>query len=650
MRTWVAGTFVALLTLGLVAGVGWFLFGGPTGPTREEQALRVAELYAGAWQDRDWEAAAALTDAPADRVTDAHDELITDLEITGETVTAGAVAVERGRADVALAVTVTLGGIGDWAYETTLVMLRDEGDWRVRWSPDTVHPELDEDRALQRRVVEPERAAILAHDGTPITEPGTVHRVGIHPARVRNPEHVVEAFDEWTDVDPEDVETLLDRGDLRDDWFYPVVTMSEEAFGEVEAALRPVPGIVFRTAPARITPLDGFARHIVGVTGEITAELLEELGDPYRPGDEVGLFGLERVFERELAGAPSAEIVLIERRHRVEPGEDPPDDAPEPVAVVHRFDGDAPTAVDTTLDIAVQTAVEEALDGVEDPTAVVVLDAGTGAIRGAASRPLEAFDRALGGRFPPGSSAKIITAAGAVLDGLDPGTSLDCPATTSVGGLTIRNADDLDLGATTLAGAFAASCNTTFAELGGDLGRGLADVAERFGFGAEIELPLPLVVSRYPTPDDRAEAGAAGIGQARVEWTPLHAASVAAAVAADGWRPPYLLDDAGPGGTRPLGEGVAEALTEMMALVVSDGTGGAAEVPGPPVHGKTGSAEFGERGEGGAYPTHAWFVGFRGDLAFAVLVEGGGAGGEVAAPIAARMLAALDATDDADSG
>jgi cell division protein FtsI/penicillin-binding protein 2 len=61
-------------------------------------------------------------------------------------------------------------------------------------------------------------------------------------------------------------------------------------------------------------------------------------------------------------------------------------------------------------------------------------------------------------------------------------------------------------------------------------------------------------------------------------------------------------------------------------------------VPGRRVAGKTGTAEFGE-----ADPprTHAWFVGFSGDLAFAVLVEGGGVGGRVAAPVAGRFLAAL---------
>ena len=64
---------------------------------------------------------------------------------------------------------------------------------------------------------------------------------------------------------------------------------------------------------------------------------------------------------------------------------------------------------------------------------------------------------------------------------------------------------------------------------------------------------------------------------------------------------------------------------------------GPAAVPGQVVFGKTGTAEFGSTTPPA---THAWFIGFRDGLAFAVLVEGGGVGGRVAAPLAAKFLAA----------
>ncbi len=78
-------------------------------------------------------------------------------------------------------------------------------------------------------------------------------------------------------------------------------------------------------------------------------------------------------------------------------------------------------------------------------------------------------------------------------------------------------------------------------------------------------------------------------------------------------------------------------MKDLTAEVVRTGTGTGAAVAGQPVAGKTGTAEI-----GGPEPdrTHAWFIGYRGNLAFSVLVEGGGVGGRVAAPLAARFLTA----------
>jgi cell division protein FtsI/penicillin-binding protein 2 len=120
-------------------------------------------------------------------------------------------------------------------------------------------------------------------------------------------------------------------------------------------------------------------------------------------------------------------------------------------------------------------------------------------------------------------------------------------------------------------------------------------------------------------------------------------ATVAAAVASGSWHEPTMVVPASPAGGpvasgRPLPPGVAATLRELMLLVVEEGTGTAARLPGEPVGGKTGTAEFGT-----ASPprTHAWFIGFRDDLAVAVLVEDAGFGGSVAAPVARSFFAAL---------
>ena len=119
---------------------------------------------------------------------------------------------------------------------------------------------------------------------------------------------------------------------------------------------------------------------------------------------------------------------------------------------------------------------------------------------------------------------------------------------------------------------------------------------------------------------------------------------VAAAVDSGSLRLPRLVarspDDIAP--PRLLDPTVVSDLQTMMADVVNSPIGTAAGAGLPPgTYGKTGTAEFGT-----ANPpqTHAWFIGYRGDLAFAVLVVGGGIGGAVAAPIAAKFLDALGPT------
>jgi cell division protein FtsI/penicillin-binding protein 2 len=113
------------------------------------------------------------------------------------------------------------------------------------------------------------------------------------------------------------------------------------------------------------------------------------------------------------------------------------------------------------------------------------------------------------------------------------------------------------------------------------------------------------------------------------------------------WEPPVLLRDppaedgeasATPPAATHLADGAPDILHELMRRVVREGSGTAAAVPGADIAGKTGTAEF---GGGDPPPTHAWFVGIRGDLAVAVLVEDGGVGGEVAAPLAGQVLAEL---------
>jgi cell division protein FtsI/penicillin-binding protein 2 len=188
-----------------------------------------------------------------------------------------------------------------------------------------------------------------------------------------------------------------------------------------------------------------------------------------------------------------------------------------------------------------------------------------------------------------------------------------------------------------LADAFAQSCNAAFIGLAANLpDASFTSTAQQFGLGVTPHLGLDAFGGKVPTPSSDAERAATAIGQAKVAVSPLAMATVAAAVDAGSLHEPRLVagarDDTAP--PQPLDPTVVAGLQSMMAAVVTNGTASGAGLP-QDTHGKTGTAEFGT-----ANPpqTHAWFIGYRGDLAVAVIVTGGGIGGTVAAPIAAKFL------------
>ncbi len=329
-----------------------------------------------------------------------------------------------------------------------------------------------------------------------------------------------------------------------------------------------------------------------------------------------------------------------------------------------------------TVDMTVQRVAAEALGARKG--AVVALDPRTGAVLAMVSYPRydpnkinELWDDIISdpdrplinrvnyGLYPPGSVFKIImAAAGLQEDVVEPDTEFVDTGTVTAGGYVVHNYGDRVYGAHTFTEAFALSINTTFAKVGVELGADtLASYAEDFGFGQTPPWPLGGAKSVFPDPSnmDKAHVAQASFGQGEVLATPLEMALAAAAVANRGQiMKPYIvsqvldyhqkvLDEARPvSWLRPISAETAAQMTDLMVEAVNNGTGTAAAIAGVQVAGKTGTAEV-ENGE-----PHAWFAAFAPasdpQVVVAVLVENGGTGGTVAAPIAREViLAALRA-------
>ena len=265
------------------------------------------------------------------------------------------------------------------------------------------------------------------------------------------------------------------------------------------------------------------------------------------------------------------------------------------------------------------------------------------------------INRATQGLYPPGSTFKIVTLASALenLPDLDD-FSLDCTGYYAVGNYSVTEKEAH--GPQTLSQAFSNSCNTTFAALSQDLGyEMLGGTAQRMGFNFNFLFDDLIVYnSSYPIDHLSAEDLAwSAIGQGRVLATPMHMALIVSAIANDGMmlEPRLLKTITTPQGTsRPLpradepvrmvSTAVANRLEQEMIRVVRSGTGRRAALgDGYVVAGKTGSAEA---SDDKSIASHAWFVGYitneNAPYAISVLVENGGSGGGVAAPLARKVL------------
>ena len=348
-----------------------------------------------------------------------------------------------------------------------------------------------------------------------------------------------------------------------------------------------------------------------------------------------------------------------------------------------------------TIDSVAQTAAAKALNGRRG--SVVVLDTRTGGVVAMYSNPTfdpntiathndvaarKSFNqltadptnpmlsRVARELFPPGSTFKVVSTAIALDAQLVTPESqfpvlrqLDLPLTTR----TLSNFGGKSCGGS-LRDSFRKSCNTTFGQIGLDLGERFVTGSERFGLNhaaPPFDWSPGIVASRGPLPGtfkaQQPQFALDAIGQGDIAVTPIHMALVAESVATGGiMHVPHLMSSiedpndpthatkraATSTWRSVMKPGTASLLNEFMQLVVSDGTGTAAQLQGITMAGKTGTAQTRQ----GNAP-HAWFIGFAPaqapKYAIAVLLENDNnqnfeaTGGKIAAPVARDVLTAV---------
>ncbi|MEA2493027.1 MAG: penicillin-binding protein [Thermoleophilaceae bacterium] len=369
-----------------------------------------------------------------------------------------------------------------------------------------------------------------------------------------------------------------------------------------------------------------------------------------------GSAGLEKQYDDQLAGRQNEFASTVDE------------------LLGHRQEGED---IRTTLDVNAQKVALQALAGRKG--SVVAIEPGSGKVRVMASEPgfdpnritakggiggaASTLNRATQGRYPPGSTFKVVTASAAVDTGrYKPDSFISGKSPKVISGVPLKNFGNETFGAISLTDSLTHSVNTVFGEIGEKLGRKtMLDYMRRFGFQRKPPMDYPkeqmLASGAFPAKacGSGIDFGRVAIGQeCHLYVTPLQMAEVAATVANGGVRmKPQLVERivAKDGRVKRtfhakkaadvMSQQSAAQIGQMMQHVVEEGTGTAARLTGISVAGKTGTAEI-----PGTTENQVWFICFapadKPRMAVAVTIERTqGEGGTVAAPIAKQVLETL---------
>jgi len=453
----------------------------------------------------------------------------------------------------------------------------------------------------------------------------------------------------------------------------------------VETHRYALPGISIRVHPIRKYVYPRSTSHLIGYLGEINAEELKAADtSDYRPGSYIGKFGIEREYEKYLRGFAGGRQIEVNAKGKV-------------VRIrktVNAYQGDT---VYLAIDDRVQKRAELLLEG--KAGAAVAIDPQTGEILAMVSAPtfdanqfvkglsreqwreisanpaMPMENKAVRGLYPPASTFKIVTAIAALEEGVvDEKTTVTCTGAYKFGGRDFRCWKRGGHGTMNVIQALAQSCDVYFYQAGVKLGVDrIAKYSKMLGLGEPTGVGMDneksgLVPSskwkeeRFKKPWYPGETLSIAIGQGYNLVTPIQMASLVAAVGNRGiLYKPLLLHKIVPANgdseivTKPVERRKLKISQKTMDLVhqglwvvvEGGGTGGRARVRGVSVSGKTGTAQVVSRRlddiGGHKIPRpHSWFVGYapseNPQIAVAVIIEHGGDGSAVAAPVAQQMM------------
>ena len=541
--------------------------------------------------------------------------------------------------------------------------------------------EMSERNRVRIRPVAAPRGILFDRNGLALVDNRPAFTLSLIPREIDDRDTVIARLSVLLKIPLSELQEALER--VPPDSFRPVRVrrgLTLEEVTKVEERRLELPGVVVEVEPQRVYPTSTFAAHLLGYVREVSDDQMKQ--GRYRRGDMIGQSGLERLLDEYLRGRDGGERIEVDALGR-------------PVQVMRREEPDPGAQVITTVDRRIQEAAERAMAGRSG--AVVVMDPRNGDVLAMTSSPAFELDRlagnldkeewlkvirdpltplmnrALQSQYAPGSVFKVVVAAAGLQEGsLTPMDRIYCNGEFHLGQWTFKDWKEGGHGHVDTRTALIHSCNIFFYQAGLKVGpAAIARYAEAFGLGAPSGIDLggekpglvPFLDGRRRVDGRKWQAGDTvnmAIGQGQVLVTPMQVARMMSAVANGGvlWRPRLVQrvervdgslaysSSSKMTGRVDLSPIVWAFLRHALSGVVNEGgTGGAARIPGVEVAGKTGTAQSVNKSDAAKGQDHAWFASFAPaqdpEVVVVVLVERGGKGGQVAAPIAHQIYQSI---------
>jgi penicillin-binding protein 2 len=541
--------------------------------------------------------------------------------------------------------------------------------------------EMSDKNRIRIRPVAAPRGILFDRNGLPLVDNRPAFTLSFIPREMEDRDTVLARLSVLLSIPLVELRASLER--VPPDSFRPVRVrrgLSLEEVTRVEERKAELPGVIIEVEPQRVYPTTTFAAHLLGYVREVSEEQMKQ--GRYRRGDLIGQSGLERLLDDYLRGTDGGERIEVDALGR-------------PIQVMQREEPDPGGQVVTSIDRRIQEAAERAMEG--HAGAVIVMDPRNGDVLAMTSSPSFALDRlagnldredwrrlvsdpktplmnrALQSQYAPGSVFKIVVAAAGLQEGsLTPMDRTYCNGQFHLGAWTFKDWKEGGHGHVDLRSALVHSCNIFFYQAGLKVGPdAIVRYARAFGLGVSTGTDLGSEkAGLIPSVDWKRSHTSRGwqagdtvnisIGQGPVLVTPMQVARMMAAVANGGilWKPRLVQrvqESSGAlaystaskmTGHVDLSPVVWNYLRSALVGVVNDGgTGTAARLPGVLIAGKTGTAQSIAKSDAARGQDHAWFASFAPaddpQVVVVVLVERGGKGGQVAAPIARRIYQAI---------